>query len=143
MKRENKKTIAEKTTSKVQEKRLYLLLSDHLYHKLEKHINRNKSLNPSDSKKSAWVEKAIIQKLSKDGSKADFSSEKSLNISIANELFQEIVERVNALKMIRGSYSIKKWLVEAISSQLDAEDAEDDDKTLLAKLKKLSKTSKS
>jgi hypothetical protein len=105
-------------------------IGERLYIRINKHILFLKHLNKSQNKQ-AWIEEAILDKLKKEEEQDGIeciSREKHLSFKIRSQIDTRIEKRVEFIKKIRGSFSKKQWLLEAIYEKLDTEEEETEKK---------------
>ena len=107
-----------------------LRIGERLYKRLSKHIQFLKHLN-SIQNKQEWVEGAILSRLKKEElQEVDecIPQEKHLSFKISSQIDARVEKRVEAIKKIRGSFSKKQWILEAIHERLDLEEKETKEK---------------
>lgn len=108
-----------------------LRIGERLYKRLSKHIQLLKHLR-SIKNQQEWLEKAILTKIKKEEEQDTtkyFSPEKYLSFKISSQLDVQVEKRVEIMKKIRGNFSKKQWVLEAIYERLEAEEAETEART--------------
>ncbi len=124
----SEKTLSDKFIDQI--KNYSLRIGERFYKRLSKHIHFLKQLN-SIQNKQEWIEQAILAKLRQE-EKQDvdegFPPEKYLSFKISSQINAKIEKRVEVIKKIRGSFSKKQWILEAIHERLDLEEKETKEK---------------
>jgi hypothetical protein len=116
-----------------------LRIGERLYARIYKHIHFLKSLKIIKNKKD-WIEKTILDKLENDEEICDsMSPVKHLSFKILPHIDDKIKARVEVIKQLRGHFSKKQWVLEAIYEKLDKEEKETEQKSK-EMIKKLLKT---
>lgn len=110
-------------------------VGENLYKKLNNHIDLLKCLDDRSLSKQRWLTEAINEKLKDEDSNPNqtIPRAKTLHFLIKEDLLKKIESRVEIIKNFRTSFSKKLWMLEAIHSKLDREEAKA--KQLLEKLK--------
>lgn len=114
---ENEPKISESTSYSVQ-------IGEHLFERIDKHVQLLKFLGSSPQNKKNWIISAIKEKLKKVGNipVQNLPKEKHLTLVLDPQLRNEIEEQITNLKKVRRSYSMKQLIVEAIFEQLAQEE---------------------
>lgn len=116
-------------------------IGEYLHKQLNKHILLLKKLDNQNHSKQRWLEEAVKEKLEFEERFGDKLVQKDnfLSLKISEPLYDRIEKRIEFAKRFRVSYSLKKWLLEAVSEKLEREDEKA--KELLLKLKDLNNKS--
>lgn len=118
----NDNTLSQKFVDQV--RNYSLRIGERFYKRISKHIQLLKQLN-SIQNKQEWIEETILIKLKKEEEQdldECIPSEKYLSFKIKIQIDAKIEKRVEMIKKIRGSFSKKQWIVEAIYDRLDIEE---------------------
>lgn len=101
-------------------------IGERLYKRINKHVQLLKHLKKTQNKQD-WIEQAILEKLAKEEEgdiSESVSPEKHLSFKIQSQIDAKIENRVEFIKKIRGSFSKKQWILEAVYEKLDLEEKE-------------------
>lgn len=101
-------------------------IAESFYKRISNHIQLLKRLNGVKNQQH-WVEEAILAKLKKEEeqeTQESFSGEKYLSFNINSQIDDQVERRVKVMKKIRGSFTKKQWILEAINEKLDKEETE-------------------
>lgn len=99
-------------------------VGERFYKRLSKHIQLLKKLK-SIKNKQRWIEETLLMRLKKEEEldlEECIPSEKYLSFKINSQIDAKIEQRVEIIKRVRGSFSKKQWVVEAICDRLDIEE---------------------
>lgn len=106
-------------------------IGERLYKRITKHIQLLKHLKITQNKQ-RWVERAILEKIERDEKQEIIeciSPEKHLSFKISSHIDAKVEKRVEVIKKLRGSFSKKQWILEAIYEKLEMEEKETEQKT--------------
>jgi hypothetical protein len=101
-------------------------IGERLYRRINRHIQLLKRLNHIQNKQN-WIEKAILEKLEREEEQSIaecISPEKHLSFKIHSQINVKIERSVEVIKKLRGNFSKKQWILEAIYEKLDMEEKE-------------------
>lgn len=108
------------TTRPLTEKKYILRMHQSLMERILKHISCLKFTNPSYQSTRGWILKAVEEKLTHDESleipKLPKISHVLLELDTAT--LERLERQVNLIKKLKGSYSIKSWVIDAIEDKL-------------------------
>lgn len=99
-----------------------IVISPHLYARLEKHITILKKIVDHTTTKQRWFTDAIKEKLLNDKDPASFPKATTLNVKIRNDLYQAIHARIEYIRKFRDTYSKKQWIVDAVLEKLERDE---------------------
>lgn len=104
-------------------KKYTLRLSQTLLNRVEKHLACLKFIHSSSPSKRKWVLQAIHQKMDREkgASFPDLPKRGTILLEIDPELAETLDQRVELIRKVRGSYSLKSWMVDAIEERLELE----------------------
>jgi hypothetical protein len=114
----------DETSASLKTKKKYTLrLSQTLLNRIEKHLSCLKFVHSSSPSKRKWVLQAIHQKMDREKSTPfpDPPKRGTILLEIDPELSETLEQRVDMIRKVRGSYSLKSWLVDAIEERLELE----------------------
>ncbi len=114
--------MSKETTSK-KTKKYTLRLSQTLLHRIEKHLACLKFIQNSSPSKRKWVMEALNKKINKEKSLnfPDLPKRGTILLEIDSDLSDALDQRVELIRKVRGSYSLKSWMVDAIEERLEQE----------------------
>lgn len=98
-----------------------VIIGNHLYHRIDKHVRLLKNLKINSSKQK-WVLEAIEEKLKIDVALEANLGDRLLHVKCDIELWNEIQKKIELLKAFRRSISKKQWIEEAIYDKLEREE---------------------
>ena len=104
-------------------KKYTLRLSQTLLNRIEKHLACLKFIQNSSPSKRKWVMEALHKKLNREKSLnfPDLPKRGTVLLEIDPNLSDALDQRVELIRKVRGSYSLKSWMVDAIEERLEQE----------------------
>lgn len=103
-------------------KRKYTLrITRTLIDRLNRHLSYLKFIRQRKFSKRSWVLKALEEKIALDKEREvpDIPKRGVILLELGEELAHELDEKVELVRSVRGSYSIKSWMVDAIEEKLE------------------------
>lgn len=104
------------------QKQYPLRVGERLYKRIDEHVFFLKSQSRRQSKQK-WITEAIQEKLEKEKRTRlpKIPRTKSISIKIESSVSKELEEKVDFLKKMKGSHTLKNWLIDAIEEKLESE----------------------
>lgn len=99
-----------------------VIISSHIYERLEKHITILKKLVDRSATKQRWIVDAIKEKLLNDANSTKPPKASTLNVKIESKYAKELAKRIEYIKKFRVTYSKKQWIVDAVIEKLDRDE---------------------
>lgn len=107
-----------------------LRVGKHFHKRIDHHMRLLKYLK--NSNKQQWIQEAVREKLEADENSSEETADKFLHLKFDMDLWKQLEERVEALRMTHTTMSKKKIIEEAILEKLDREESKS--KELLKKM---------
>ena len=103
----------EETEVSVKKKNYPLRIGERLFNRIDEHVFFLKTQGNDVHTKQKWITEAIKEKLSKENDKRlpQVPKSKSIFVKLEEPLSKELEERINFIKKMKGSYSLKTWLI--------------------------------
>lgn len=98
-------------------------LDEYLFNRIEKHVLICRSLENSKKKKQQWIQEAIEEKLEREDHPKNIPipRDKGVNFKLPSQTYQKLEKRLKLIKKVKGSFSRKRWIIEAIEEKLERE----------------------
>jgi hypothetical protein len=108
------------TATKIVRKKYILRMHSSVMERILKHISSLKLKKSSYQSTRGWIIQAIEDKLQRDESLSTPKVPKSSHVllSIDGDTIERLDAQVNLIKKLKGSYSIKSWIIDAIEEKL-------------------------
>jgi hypothetical protein len=99
-------------------------MGEHLFNRLEKHLFNLSCIEDQRQSKQRWIIEAIKEKMERDFQSEDFSMPRfrKVFLKISKPLNRKLDSIISMIKKVRGSFSKKQLIVEAIQEKLEKDE---------------------
>lgn len=111
----------DKRSSKASVHRYTLNVSERLYDRVDRTLREARKEPGTRLDKSGWIIESIRRKLSRDHheiARKGILRMKSIQVSLPEDLAQELQEKIAQSRRLTGKGSLKTWIVDAIEERL-------------------------
>ncbi|MBT4936328.1 hypothetical protein HON22_00250 [Candidatus Peregrinibacteria bacterium] len=118
----DKNIILEAEEEKTETEKGYTLkLGDSLFSRIDNHLLQMKYLSSERQSRQNWILNAVKEKLNQDLLSSAIPKIRSTTLRIDPKTFKKLDQRVEFIKKIRGNFTKKHLIVEAIEEKLERE----------------------